>query len=310
MKRSREDGGRRSWLGKTKDGDKKKLLEEKTGMASGDRRTDRRISAVADAVEDILTKGIHLSDSVLHYLASTYDITGPEVLSQALSPPFDCDAESLCEMIFFPDESQQALLEPVLEEIRIRGEAEKNAAADMLAARTITASLYFPSIPAPCRLVVPGPALRRFIHRLRAERRIDRRIIEAIHEKIQSPETMTTLKVKLRNTRFAFEENRISSICVFLTSMDENTPDFMALFMELCGILEFMGAGTDLYAALMKTRRQYMEMIRQARKNEAELKTLPVEALIMRGTNIAAVNVAEVSRRIDRIDRMATKMFS
>ncbi len=279
-------------------------------MRSGGRNTDQRISALTDAVEDLFKKGVYLSDSVVHYLASTYDISDPEALSQALSPPFDCEAESICEMVFYPDESQQAVLEPVLEEIRIENEEEKNAAADMLAARNITASLYFPSIPAPCRLLVPDPALRRFIHRIKAERRIDRRIIRAIHDNIRSPETIAALKVKLRNARFAFQENRVSSICAFLACMDEDTPDFMALFMEFCGILEHMGADKDLYAAMMETRRKYMEMIRQARKNEANLKTQPVEALIMRGTNIAAVNVGDIRGRIDRIDRISMNIFS
>ncbi|MGM0403889.1 MAG: hypothetical protein ACQEQN_09250 [Thermodesulfobacteriota bacterium] len=278
-------------------------------MTSGDRDTDQRISALADAVEDLFKKGVYLSDSVVHYLASTYDISDPGALSQALSPPFDCEAESICEMVFFPDESQQALLEPLLEEIRIKGEEEKNAAADILAARKITTSLYFPSVPAPCRLVVPGPALRRFIHRIKAERCIDHRITRAINENIRSPEMIATVKVKLRNTRFAFEENRVSALCAFLAGVEENTPDFAALFMELCAILEYMGADKDLYAAMMETRRQYMEMIRQARKNEADLKSQPVEALIMRGTNIAAVNVAEVRGRIDRIDQIAMKIF-
>lgn len=213
-------------------------------------------------------------------------------------------------MVFYPDESQQAVLEPVLEEIHLEDEEEKKAAADMLAARTLTASLYFPSIAAPCHLVVPDPALRRFIHRIKAERRIDPRIIRAIHDHIRSPETIAALKVNLRNARFAFEENRVSSICAFLARMDEDAPDFMALFRELCEILECMDKDADLYAELMKTRRKYMEMVRQARKNEANLKTLPVEALIMRGTSIAAVNVAEIRVRIDRIDRISMKIFS
>lgn len=277
-------------------------------MTSGDHHAERRISAVADAVEEIFRQGIHLSDTVIHYLSSTYDISSPEALFRVLTPPFDCDAESICDMVFYPDESQQLLLEPVLEENPVENDREKSALADNLRKRSIDTTLYFPSSPQSLRMEIPGTALRRFIHRINPDRRIDPQIIRAMDENITSPQISTILKVKLRNKRFPLDENRVSAICDFLKKIDEQSPSFMDLFALFCQVIE--DANTeDLYTFLMRAKQRRMEMLRLAEKNETDLKGQPVEALMMKGASIAAVNAEEVRRQIDFIDRISIGMF-
>lgn len=277
-------------------------------MTSGAHHAERRIAAVADAVEEIFRKGIHLSDTVVHYLSSTYDISSPEALFHILTPPFDCDAESICDMVFYPDESQQLLLEPVLEENPVENDREKNALADILTKRSIDTTLYFPSGPQSLRIEIPGTALRRFIHRINPDRRIDPQIIRAMDENIPSPQIAATLKVTLRNTRFSLDKNRVSVICDFLANIETHSPSFMELFALFCQIIE--DANTeDLYISLIKAKQRRMEMLRLAEKNETDLKGQPVEALMMKGSRIAAVNAEEVRRQIDFIDRISIGMF-
>ncbi len=277
-------------------------------MTSGAHRANRRITNVADAVEEIFRQGIHLSDTVVHYLSSTYDISSPEALFRILTPPFDCDAESICDMVFYPDESQQLLLEPVLEENPVENDQEKSALADMLTKKSIDTTLYFPSAAQSLRIEIPCTALRRFIRRINPDRRIDPQIIRAMDENIASPKISTILKVTLRNTRFLLDKNRVSAICDFLANIDENSPSFMDLFALFCQVIE--DANTeDLYIALMKAKQRRMEMLRLAEKNETDLKGQPVEALMMKGSSIAAVNAEEVRRQIDFIDRISIGMF-
>lgn len=278
-------------------------------MNSGPHIADKRISAIADAIDDLFKNGILLSGDVLSFLESTYGISGPEELSAALAPPFDCESESICEMLFYPDEAQQKRLEPILEENPIKNEREKNDLADAFSARSVVPALYFPGIDRPVTVDIPDSVRRRFINRLGTNRRMDSRIKRAINENIQTPGTATTLKVKLRNTRFAFDDNKVSSICHFLVDVDENDPAFMPLFILLCRILETMAPDKDLYTALMETKYQCMEMLRQAEKNKTDLEKEPVEALMMKGATIAAVNVEAVRVTIDQVDQMALKLF-
>ncbi len=70
-----------------------------------------------------------------------------------------------------------------------------------------------------------------------------------------------------------------------------------------------MGPDKDLYTALMETKHQCAEMLRQAEKNKTDLEKEPVEALMMKGATIAAVNVEAVRVTIDQVDQMALKMF-
>ncbi len=277
---------------------------------TGDNRNSRqRITAVADAIEAVFKKGIHLTDDVLHYLESTHAIVHPEELHRMLLPPFDCDSESICEMVFYPDESQQAFLEPVLEKNSIKDNQEKKMLADMLAEKNIAPAIYFPSNTRPCCASIPDAAIHRYIQRINADRRIDPRILAAIRLAIQSPETAAAVKVKLRNSRIDFTDYRVSSICAFLDGIEENSADFMDLFVLLCRVLETMSPDTDLFSALMETKHKCLEMIRQAEKNETDLKQNPVEVLMMRGETIAAIDAAQVRIQIDRIDRIALALF-
>lgn len=269
----------------------------------------RKILVVAGAVEELFKKGVYLSGEMVHHLDSAFGIDGPEAFLQALSPPLDAEAESICEMVLFPDEAQQAALEPVFEEVLIESEPEKAALADSLAIKGLKTAVYFPGAGYPVEIEIPGSAMTRFITRLRPERRIDRRVARAIRENVHSQSTATALKVKLRNARFAFEENRVSSICHFLSSIDAGEPDFMDLFMLLCRICETMDANKDLYTALMKAKRQCAEMIRLAGKSKAALQKEPVEALMMRGVTIAAIDEEAVRRQIAHIDRIAMALF-
>lgn len=279
-------------------------------MISKGKSSDRRIAAVADAIENMLRQdGIHLSREGIHFLASTCGIAEPEALSQALSSPLDCEAECICEMICYPDEAQQATLEPVLEEARLEEGYEISAVSDMLALRSIETPVYFPGNDIPFTMDIPASTISRFVRRLRAGRSIDGRITGAIRQNIQSVATALFLKVKLRNARFAFDENRVAAVLCFLDRMDENTPDYMDLFSVFCRILEFMGTRDELYDALMKRREKLAEMLRQAEKSREDLEKQPVEALIMQKKTISAVNEEEVHDEISRIDRIATAIF-
>jgi hypothetical protein len=279
-------------------------------MAPYTTKTDQHIRTVANAVRELFEKGIHISIDTAHFLESTYGFSSPDELLKMLLPPFDCDGESLCDMIFFPDEHQQLALEPVIEENPIKNAPELRMLTDMVTAGPIKATLYFQQSKACLTVEIPETVVRRFVNRLRADRQIDARIKQAIHDRIKTPPMMKMLKVKLRNTRFDFDENSVLSICDFLQAIDENTIDFIDIFMLLCEVLESMKPGEILLDALLKKKRTASEMIRLAEKNEKELQRLPIEAIMMTGNSISAINVEKVRVEINRIDQLIGKMFT
>jgi hypothetical protein len=59
----------------------------------------------------------------------------------------------------------------------------------------------------------------------------------------------------------------------------------------------------------MDQKRHYAEMIRKAENASEQLKQVPVEALIMRGTSIATIGGDEARTRMALIDETAIYVF-
>lgn len=272
-------------------------------------KPEPRIQKLADAMEAVLGQGIYLSKETAHFMESTCGILQPADLTRALSQPLNFEAESICEMIFYPDKIQQERLEPAVQECGALSPEERDMVEEMLAARSIEAGIFFPDIDIPASIPIPGGAAARFVRRLGLDRQIDPGILSAVHERAGSQRRAAALAVRLRNARFAFTENRRLSIEAFLTRMDGDDPEFMDLFDMLCRVLDAMDDREDLYDALMDRKRRCVEMIQMAEKNRKDLEKQPVEALMMRGMSIAAVNEEETKHEMHQIDRIALCLY-
>ncbi len=269
---------------------------------------EQKYRQLADTIREILTGGIPLSGDVLHYLDSAMGIHTPEVLQQVLAVSDDCEAQSLCELVFFPDEMQQARIEPLLEQTRF-ADAEIDEMADYLVRAGIDAILVFPDDAGAARLAVTEPALRQFICRLKIDRIIDARLAGAIDNRFAGTDRRLYLRVALRNARFPFSDNAVGFLCEFLSRIAPDTPDFMDLFVFGCDTLERIGSHDDMYDALMARKRHYMEMIRQTLKSEQQLHQQPVEALMLKGISLSCTGIDEARRQISRIDRISLAVF-
>ena len=272
-------------------------------------KPEPRIQKLADAIEATLGQGIYLSKGTAHFMESTCGIAHPADLARALTLPLDAEAESICEMIFYPDEVQQMRLEPAAQECGALSGEERTMVEEMIAAGSVEAGIFFPGIDTPASIPIPGEAAARFVRRLGLDRQIDPGILSTVHERAGSPHRASALAVRLRNARFAFSENRRLSLEAFLIRMDAEDPEFMDLFDMLCRVLDAVDDRDELYDALMDRKRRCVEMIQRAEKNRKDLEKQPVEALMMRGMSIAAINEGETKREIHQIDRIAMCLY-
>ncbi|MFW6082155.1 MAG: hypothetical protein ACOC7W_09580, partial [Desulfosalsimonas sp.] len=70
---------------------------------------------IEDTIRELFEEGIRLGNDVLHYIESMAGAAGPEELLEYLWDQESCDSQSLYQLIFYPDESHQIRLEPLLE---------------------------------------------------------------------------------------------------------------------------------------------------------------------------------------------------
>ncbi|MGM0452286.1 MAG: hypothetical protein ACQERN_03870 [Thermodesulfobacteriota bacterium] len=269
---------------------------------------DNKIKPFAEAIGALLTDGIGLTGDVLHYLNSVAGVQSPDELETLLTGAEDCDGQSLYELIFFPDETQQIQIEPWTANAAFTA-AEVNGLIERLRKSNVEATLHFPESEGSCRIHVPADAVSMFIRRLHLDRPIDSQVDTAMAGHIESRAMYLRLRVKLRNARFAFSADTSSFICGFVAHIAEDDPDFTALFDFAVDTLERIAPETDIYLALMDRKRHCGEMIRKARQNDQNLRQLPVEALILKGINISCINIDDAYRQMEFIDRISLAVF-
>jgi len=256
----------------------------------------------------LLSGDIHLSQSVVHYMDSTLAVTSGEELADALLDPDNCEAETAIELIFFPDEGMQEKLEPVLSEIQLT-EADVSEIVRLLSQKNLQARLCFPDQGGNAILPIPETAIRQMAARLRLTRSIPCQIADAIDQSLPDVHSANLTRIKLRNARISQSDNQIGFLCELIRTSGRQPDDFWQLLDLAIDLLEQTDAEADMYDALMAHKQFLIKAIRVAEKNQQTLASNTVEALIMKGINVSAIDIEAAREKIDRIDRISVAVY-
>lgn len=267
-----------------------------------------RVSQIAEKIEGLLKSDLRLTPGVLHYIESVAGICGPEEFDRQMAESGTCDDQSLFELIFYPDESLQAHLEPDLEPGAL-DEKEAKTIEEQLAAKKISTRLVFPGGGKAEDFTVPDNALCRYVGRLNLTRQIAAPVAETITTRVNERNRALQIRVKLRNARFGFSENIISFLCTYIEKMPVESVAGMERLEWVLEFLDRVDENTDIYIALMDEKRQAEEMLRQADNSEKRLRQQPVEALIMQGINVPCISADKARQNISAIDEIALRIF-
>ncbi|MFW5975381.1 MAG: hypothetical protein ACOCP6_01345 [Desulfosalsimonas sp.] len=263
---------------------------------------------IANRIQDLFDSGIRLGSDVIHYIESVAGAAGADGLIGFLEDEENCDSQSLYQLIFYPEERDQLLFEPLLE----AGSISRQDLRDIerhLASEKILTRLIFPDKTTTPQIRIPEDTLCMYIRRLNLGRRIPEEVAEAISLHAAGHHLGLRLRVRLRNSRFGFGDNVVSFLCSYLKRMPVNSEHDIEQASWMIDFLDQAGAKTDIYAALMEEKHRTAEMIRQAASSERRLTTQPVEALIMQGVSIPCISADEARERINTIDRIALAVF-
>ena len=263
---------------------------------------------LAQAVLQQLEAGIVLSRQVVHYLESMTGVSSARHLEPKLEFGDDAEVCSLMELIFYPDQEGQCVIEPLLEMVK-PAEEDINRLQQILCEKNIHTRLIFPDNTMTKAIPVPRDSLMSYIRRLKLNRHMDARVVSAMDRHIAHRRDVLMARVMLRNSRIAFLPQVVSFLCNFFRIMPEKAQDWKASLELVIPLLESAAPDTDIYTRLMDQKRHYAEMIRKAENASEQLKQVPVEALIMRGTSIATIGGDEARTRMALIDETAIYVF-
>lgn len=258
-------------------------------------------------IEKLLRAGIEVGPDLLGYIDATFSNPSVEDLEKIVADECDPEREGLLELIFFPDEPMQQMLEELLPEAGGLGQGDVDAVAAELSARRIHTALVFPDRRDRLTVDFPPGLVTTFLQRLNLTRRIEPRLAMAISTLV-APVDRIAVRVKLRNTRKQMGDGKVLFLCDFLAKLGGDDQLLACLEFTL-NFLEDIDDDADVYAALMNRRRIGWQLLQKSAQFEERLKKNNIETLMMRGERAPHVSKQEILKTIAFIERISLAVF-
>jgi hypothetical protein len=269
--------------------------------------SEEKCNQLADAIRNILGNGITLGSDVVHFIDSTFSNPTIEELQVILQDDSNCEKDSLVELLFFPDESMQVKLEELLENLKL-GAQDEDMVLDGLCRETPQVNMNLPDDRGTLKLQMPQEVAPAFIARLRVSKHLDERLKETI-DKNTGQNVRDGFKVKIRNSRFLINENKVRFLCRFFEKLDSQSHDFNICLDFTLALLDELVEDRDMYQALMAKKRFYLRSLQKAKKLETQLEKNNPETLLARGERVIVVDQADARKKMLIIDRISRAVF-
>lgn len=254
-----------------------------------------------ESIEALLLEGVRIDRAVADYVVSTFSDASPQTLSAIMAEPSSPERDTLCELLFFPDEGMQVRLETLLETYAYNA-ADERVVAAALGHRAPEARFVFDEVRTPLRLRLPPEAAESLVARLKITVQIDPGLLQVIEEHVTAG-LQQSVKVKLRNARRMPAERKRDFLGRFIEKQGSE-PAFPEDLVFLLGILEEFDDRCDVYRALNEKKRICAVHLMRHQHLEERRQNENIETLLARGERIPYLDKSAVRETIDRIDRI------
>ncbi|MDI6687704.1 MAG: hypothetical protein QME06_05710 [Desulfobacterales bacterium] len=268
---------------------------------------DRKFLLLVEKIKQIFTDGFVLSDDITHYIDSTFLSPSVSKLKEIINDEHNCERDSLIELLFFPDESMQIKLEEFLESEDFKKEDEEKVLSYISDKKLLT-TIRFPESEDSLKLFLPKSSAMQFLSRLNISRKLNKRLIKAIDEFV-SDKCRTAVKVRLRNARVQFTENKIMFLRSFFKKLKVEDNYF---FKCLDFILDFFDGIKDdenILQSFLGKKELYFQDIQKASRFEELLNKNNMETLISRGVRIPHISKEDAMHNIVIIDTIILAVY-
>jgi len=267
----------------------------------------KRCRLLAEKIAAIFKNGLTLNRETRHFIDSTFSSPSSEELVRILKDPSGCEAESLRELVFFPNETMQVELEELLERYPFETKDE-GIILNALYSKPLATTLVFSKAREKLSLEIPRASAARFISRLNISKKIDRRLIEVMDQHLDK-KYRTRFKVKLRNSRFDNSDNKITFLGLFFAKMKAEIKVVSACFDFLLAFFDELKGDSDIFLCLVEKKRFYFRNLQKALKADAQLEKSNLETLIFQGVRIFYFDKEDARKKLELIDTISQAVF-
>jgi len=269
--------------------------------------SQKRCRLLAEKIAAIFKNGLALNRETRHYIDSTFSSPSLEELERILNDESGCETEPLRELVFFPDETMQAELEELLERHPFEKKDER-IILNVLYSKPLATTLVFSNTREKLNMKVPQASAARFISRLNISKKIDRRLIKVIDQHLDK-KYRTRFKVKLRNTRFDYSDNKIAFGGLFFAKMKAEIKVVSECFDFLLTFFDELKDDSDIYLGLAGKKRFYFQNLQKVLKADAHLEKSNIETLIAQGVRIFYFDKEDARKKLEMIDTISCAVF-
>ncbi|RLC26934.1 MAG: hypothetical protein DRH21_00725 [Deltaproteobacteria bacterium] len=262
---------------------------------------------LAGKIEQIFRDGFVLSDDIVYYIDSTFSNPSIDELEKIIYDEHNCERDSLFELLFFPDESVQIGLEELLEKEDFKKKDEEKVLSYILNKKIVT-TIHFPESKDSLKFFVPKSSAIQFIPRLNISRKLNKRLLKAI-DKFVSDKCRTPVKVRLRNARVEFTENKIMFLRSFFEKLKVEENCFFKCLDFILDFFDRFEDDRDILQSLLDKKELYFQDLQKAVKFEELLNKNNMETLISRGVRIPHISKEDTMNNIVIIDTIILAVY-
>jgi len=254
-------------------------------------------------IETLFREGITLEAREADFIDSTF---AGQPLAAIVAEPSSPERDTLCELLFFPDETLQRRIEPLLENHRFSAD-DAERVAEELGRRRPEATFYFRGARAPLTMNLPAEVAASFVSRLKITARIDPQLRAVIDRRVPA-DLQNVVKVRLRNARPIPETDKRDFLSAFIEKQVANA-FFLADLDFLLAVLDEFDDRCDMYRALNEKKRTCAVNLIKLQRWEERRQNENFETLMARGERIPYLDKAAARETIERIDRICLGVF-
>ncbi len=263
---------------------------------------------LAKHIQNHFEEGIYPGPGVRHYIDSTFAYPTRRDLEKILTDLENCESDTLMELIFFPGQRAQLMLENIIEKGRFQKNEEGKILRILMAKKTLTTFCY-PEKNTPVRFSTPEHAAGQFIARLDITKKLDHRLIETIHRRLLQEKDQMLMKVMIRNARFTCRGKKAEFLKSVLLGMNSKGNDFFEYLKFVLYFLEISPSRCSLKKSLANLKEQLQDNIHKAEQFETLRRNRNVETMILQGIRIPHFDTRDDMQKVVMIDAVGLAIY-
>ncbi len=263
---------------------------------------------LSEKISSLFTYGIPVHQNTLDFIESTYGATSVQALQQMLRDGDSCDARMLCELVLFPDEYIQMLLEPCVAKYLYVG-SDVAEICRMVCARVQYVRITFPEDRENLRVPLSESAVLGFVQRLHITRTISPAMDQVLSGFMKRSGDYLKARVRLRHRRFEWQAAVSDALMTWIKHAYGVSDVFWDALDFLIDFFNTYPKVQDIESALMAQRNLCVDRLAIAEKNKKLLAQYAMETLVLTGTRMEAVCTDQIQKDIRLIDAICKALY-